>query len=69
MSDPEYLDAMSNLLDSIASVVATMDDVKSADAKRILSEVAKAAASHIPAVTGASVSQLRAVPEPKERPL
>lgn len=69
MSDPETLHAMANLLDSIAGVVATMDDVKSPDAKRILGDVAKAAASHIPAVTGASVSPLRAVTEPKDRPL
>lgn len=69
MSDPESLNAMANLLDSIATACAGLDAVKAPDAKAILRDAAKAAASHIPHAKAASVSPLRPVGEPKERPL
>lgn len=69
MSDPESLDAMANLLDSIATACAGLDTLKGPEAKAILRDATKAAASHIPTAKAASVSPIRPVGEPKERPL
>lgn len=69
MSDPETLDAMANLLDSIATACATMDAMKTAEAKKALLQATNAAASHIPSAKASSVSHLRPVEDPKERPL